>query len=162
ERALAVLGGEADERLSVATLLGEAGEHVVRRFELERDRVTPALLELALVRCRGPEVRHGRGHQQHVAAGELTLARVLQLRRRAPPRGLPYRPRAGARAPRGAPRPPRPWRRGARCRAPRCALLARAASAGSSAPRGARTCGCSSRAPPPAGRWRRARSCTGG
>ena len=48
DRAVAVLGGEADQRLAVAALRGEAREHVARRLELELQALAPGLLDLAV------------------------------------------------------------------------------------------------------------------
>ena len=80
ERALAVLGGEADEQLAGAAALGERREHV--RSTHEAQVQFPAglvLLELAGVRVRGPVVGDGGRHQQHVACVEARGAGVGEL-----------------------------------------------------------------------------------
>ena len=79
---LAVLGGEADQRLARAAALGQPGEHVAGGLELELRRSRPAFLSLPSSGAARPEVGDRRRHQQHVAGGELLLARPLQL---APP-----------------------------------------------------------------------------
>ena len=54
-------------------------EHVRGRFELQAQMLAAGLLELAVGGRGGPEVGDGGGHQQHVAGGELPLARVGEL-----------------------------------------------------------------------------------
>ena len=134
---LAVLGGEADERLPVAPPRRPAPASTSAVASSSSSRPSrPAFLILPVVRGARAEVRDGGGHQQHVAGGELLLARSLQLRggddvaardRRAGaaarrwPRPASPRRRARAR-PRRAPGPcaPRSCCRGsARCRSAR-------------------------------------------
>ena len=78
--ALAVLGGEADERLARAPARGErrrARPAVGSSSSVRRSR--PAFLILPARGCAGREVGDRRRHQQDVAARELLLARALQL-----------------------------------------------------------------------------------
>ena len=76
------LGGEAHDHLVGAPALGQGGQHVVRALELEREhRPRRVLGDLVLPRVGGAVVRHRGGHEQDVAAGQLALARVLELGR---------------------------------------------------------------------------------
>ena len=78
--ALAVLGGEPDERLVLAPQVGERAEHVLGALEL--DPGDPVLLvQLAVDRARGAEVRDRGAHQQYVAGGQFVPACVGQLGR---------------------------------------------------------------------------------
>ncbi len=79
--AVAVLGGEANERLVLAAPCREAREHVGGRLEHELEPLVLALLDLVLAPLRRREVGHGRRHQQHVAARKLLIAGSLQLGR---------------------------------------------------------------------------------
>ena len=80
ERAVAVLGREADDHLARAPGGGERREHVRRRLELDRQPVAPVLLELAAGRVRGREVRDRRGHEQDVAVREGARGRPRAAR----------------------------------------------------------------------------------
>ena len=72
EPALAVLGGEPDERLAVAAASGQPGEDVGRRLELERQRALTRDLPVGdLVRA---VVRDGGAHHEDVGRVEFVLA----------------------------------------------------------------------------------------
>jgi hypothetical protein len=66
-----VLGGEADQRLSVAAARGERRENVVGGFELERQPSPLALRELAGDRLDRTVVGHGGAHHEHIGGIEL-------------------------------------------------------------------------------------------
>ena len=79
ERALAVLGGEADQRLVGAARARQAGEDVRRALELDAHALVGGLLELAGAAAGRAKVGDRGGHQQHVAVGEGGGARLLKL-----------------------------------------------------------------------------------
>ena len=80
ERALAVLGGEPDDQLAVATALGERGEHVRSTDETQVQFPAGAiLLELAVVRVLRPVIGDRGGHQQHVAGVEARGTGIGEL-----------------------------------------------------------------------------------
>src|SRR4051812_34043210 len=80
DRALAVLRGEPDDGLLRTAHGGEGRDDVVGALERQRQRVAAVLLELRLRRLARAVVGDRRGHEQHVGARELRLARRLQLR----------------------------------------------------------------------------------
>ena len=80
ERAVARLGGEADEQLAGTAARGETGEHVLGTFQAQRE--FPAglgLLDLVRAPLGRPVVGDGGRHQQDVAAVELGGAGRAQL-----------------------------------------------------------------------------------
>src|SRR3954469_22564718 len=79
DRALAVLGGEADERLARPAGGGEGRDDVVGALEGQRQRVALVLLELGLRRLARAVIGDRGRHQHDVRGGERGLAGVLQL-----------------------------------------------------------------------------------
>src|SRR5277367_3578422 len=81
DRALAVLGGEADQRLTVPPLRRQRSEHVRGGLQLQLQARAARLLDLPLRRVTWSEVGYRGRHQQHVALRELSLAGLQQLGR---------------------------------------------------------------------------------
>src|SRR3954454_946945 len=79
DRALAVLGGEADEGLVRPAGGRERGDDVVCALQREGERLAPVLLQLRLRRLGRAVVGDRGGHEQDVGARELGLARLLEL-----------------------------------------------------------------------------------
>ena len=76
---VAVLGGEAHERLAGAAEAAERGEHVGGRLELDGEALEPGLHDLRVLRRARAEVGHRGGHQQDVGRRELGARRGLEL-----------------------------------------------------------------------------------
>ena len=74
QRALAVLGGEADERLVGPARRREAREDVRRALELDAHALVGGLLQLAGEAARRAEVRDGGGHEQDVGSARTRAA----------------------------------------------------------------------------------------
>ena len=118
DASLAVLGGEADDRLPLAAGGGEARRGCPRSAP-GAARASPRAASLPARDLGGAEVGGGGRHHQDVAGGELGLRRRRRARRRSRRRcGARRRARAGRRWRRsGSPRP-RAGRRRRRGRSP--------------------------------------------